>query len=360
MDQEPGTEDSGDICERSNLRERSNSCKHLVISGGGITGFSYYGALKESSKSNIWNIDNIKTIYGTSIGSILACMIALKYDWDDLDNYIINRPWQHIFKYDMYTIIDSIQKRGIFNVKVIEETFAPLFAGKDLNKDITLLEFFEWSGIEIHIISVELLSFKMVDFSYKTHPDWRIVDAMYCSSALPVVMSPFYKDNCIYCDGGFLSNYPVEECIKNGATPEEIIGIARFVLDTNKIPEMTEESNLLDYVLTLISKVCENIVLLPKLNAIKTEYFIPSTTLSIANIFKTMNNCEERQRLIKIGVDYVIGLDQGTDRDQGTDHVIAQDHDADHVIAQDHDADRDNVIDRDHNALIEEETDHNN
>jgi predicted acylesterase/phospholipase RssA len=280
-------------------------CKHLVISGGGITGFSYYGALKESSKRNVWNIDNIKTIYGTSIGSILACMLALKYDWEVLDNYIINRPWQHIFKYDMYTILDSIQNRGIFTVKVIEETFEPLLAGKDLNKDITLLEFYEWSGIEIHIISIELLSFKLIDFSHKTHPEWRLVDAIYCSSSLPVVMSPFYKDSCIYCDGGFLSNYPVIECIKNGADPSEIMGIARILLDNDKVPEMTEESNLLDYIITLISKICENIVLLPKLQKINIEYIIPSTPLSISNIFKTVNSIEERERLIKIGVDYV-------------------------------------------------------
>lgn len=289
--------------------ERSNVCKHLVISGGGITGFSYYGALKQSSKQNIWNIENIKTIYGTSIGAILACILALKYDWEVLDNYLINRPWQNVFKYDMYTIIESIQTRGIFNVKVIEETFAPLLAGKDLNKDITLLEFFEWSGIEVHIIAVELLTFKLVDFSYKTHPEWRIVDAIYCSSSLPVVMSPFYKGGDIYFDGGFLSNYPVDECIKNGSNPDEILGIARILLESDKIPEMTVESNLLDYILTLISKIGENIVLLPKLHAIKIEYVVPSTPLSISNIFKTVNSAEERERLIKIGIDYVKSID---------------------------------------------------
>ena len=291
--------------DEDTTEQKSKLCKHLVISGGGITGFSYYGALKESANRNIWNIDNIKTIYGTSIGSILACILALKYDWDVLDNYFINRPWQNIFKYDMYTIFDSINKRGIFDIKVIDELFSPLFAGKDLSKDITMQEFFEWSGIEIHIISVELLSFKIVDFSYKTHPEWRLIDAIYCSSSLPVVMSPFYKNNNVYCDGGFLANYPLKECIENGADPDEILGIARVVFADNQKNEITGESNLLDYIILIVSRVCENIILLPKKNIIKTEYNVPSTALSISNIFKTVNSVEKREKLIKTGVDYV-------------------------------------------------------
>jgi predicted acylesterase/phospholipase RssA len=283
-------------------------CRHIVIGGGAEGGFSFYGALKESSKRNLWNIENIKTIYGTSVGAIFGTTIALKYDWDVLDNYLINRPWHHIFKYDMYTIIESFKNRGILNIKLIEQMLEPLLSGKDLTLDVTLLEFYEWSGIEMHIMSTELLSFKLVDFSHKTHPDWRLIDAIYCSSSLPILMSPFYKDSKIYCDGGFLSNYPIEECIKNGADQEEILGLTREILKNESRLELTEESNLFDYIIVIFYKIIENFVFQPKMLNTKTEYAIPSSNIDIAGVFKTASQAEERIKLIDVGVNYVKNL----------------------------------------------------
>jgi predicted acylesterase/phospholipase RssA len=283
--------------------KKNHIYKHLVISGGATAGLTYYGALKESCAQKIWNIENIQTIYGTSIGAIIACMLALKYEFDVLDNYIINRPWQQIFKYDMFTILDSITNRGIYNIKVIEEMFAPLLACNDLSIDITMQDFFDWSGIEIHIIAVELLSFTLVDFSYKTHPEWRVMDAVFCSSSLPVIMTPFFKDGKVYCDGGFLANYPINECLNNGADPNEVLGFARSAI--LKSVDITDESNLLDYIVTIVSKICENIVMMPKLKTIKLEYLLDTDPSSFSNMFKAFNNREERERLINIGVDYV-------------------------------------------------------
>ena len=48
--------------------------RHIVCSGGGVTGFSFYGILKECYARGIWKVENIKTIYGTSVGSIFAVL----------------------------------------------------------------------------------------------------------------------------------------------------------------------------------------------------------------------------------------------------------------------------------------------
>jgi len=42
---------------------------------------------------------------------------------------------------------------------------------KDISCDITLLEFYEYSKVEIHIFTFEINVFELVDVSYKTHPD---------------------------------------------------------------------------------------------------------------------------------------------------------------------------------------------
>jgi predicted acylesterase/phospholipase RssA len=82
-------------------KPESNIIKHLVIAGGGpYACYIYYGILKESQKQGLWDIKNIKSIYGTSAGAILAVLLSLKYSWETMDNYVIKRPWQNVFKFD--------------------------------------------------------------------------------------------------------------------------------------------------------------------------------------------------------------------------------------------------------------------
>jgi predicted acylesterase/phospholipase RssA len=130
--------------------------EHLVISGGGQTGFAFYGILRESCQQGYWSINNIKSIYATSIGSFLAVILCLKYDWETIDNYLINRPWNSIFKVDIYSVIQAFERRGIFGVNIMEQMLEPLLAGKDFSLDVTLSEFHETSGIEMFFFTTEL------------------------------------------------------------------------------------------------------------------------------------------------------------------------------------------------------------
>ena len=64
--------------------------KHLVISGGGPIGMSYLGALEYLHDEGFWKIENIQSIYATSIGTMLAVTFALKYDWETINSYFID------------------------------------------------------------------------------------------------------------------------------------------------------------------------------------------------------------------------------------------------------------------------------
>ena len=72
--------------------------KHLVISGGGPNILTLYGALKNLNQNDYWTIENIKSIYGTSAGSLIGLFIILNLEWEELDNYLIKRPWNTVFK----------------------------------------------------------------------------------------------------------------------------------------------------------------------------------------------------------------------------------------------------------------------
>jgi len=280
--------------------------KHIVISGGGPTGLSYYGVLKETNRTGLWKFENIKTIHGTSIGAMLGVIIALNYDWETIDDYLIKRPWNNIYKFNMYSLIDSYQKRGIFNIKVIEDTFLPLFKGKDIPINVTMKEFYELTNIELHVFATELIGYNLVDISYKTHPDWKLIEVVYCSACLPVIFSPFLKDDECYCDGGFISSYPLEYCIKNGADVNEILGIRRINKDKSK-NTLSDSSSLLDFIMIIINNVSSRMFSIDKEIYIKNEYVIESDPTSIYNIYSFVNSAEDRITHINIGVDVAKG-----------------------------------------------------
>ena len=279
--------------------------RHIVIAGGGIAGFSYYGAIRESAKKDKWKIENIQSIYGTSAGAILAVMLALKYDWETLDDYLIKRPWQNVFKFDMNSMIGAIHRRGILEIKTIEDVFSPLFLGKDIPLNITMKSFFDLTAIDLHLFTTEIGSFNTIDISHKTHPDWTVTDAIYASSSLPILFSPLCKNDHYYCDGFFLLNYPLRPCIENGANPEEIIGFSKLFTQSTE-HQITKDTTLLDYIFILLNKIMSHIFLFNKTIKLAIEYTLPSMSLSIFSIYSAVVNMEERIHLIDIGVKTVV------------------------------------------------------
>jgi len=280
--------------------EDTSKIKHLVISGGGIIGFSFYGLLRETHKKGVWNINAIETIYGTSVGSIISVFIALKFDWETMDDYLIKRPWHNVYKFSMDSILLAFQSKGILDKKIIHDTFSPLFKAKDIDVNITLKEFYEITNIEIHIFSTDINTFQLIDFSYKTHPDWLVMDAVYCSCSLPILFQPIIKDNICYCDGGFISNYPIKQCIENGANPNEIFGMCRNSI-FEESSNINDNSTLIDYILNLLNKTIDKVLNIKTNVTIKKEVFIKCPPLSIYDMYETASSMEKRLELISNG-----------------------------------------------------------
>ena len=79
--------------------EDESKIRHLVISGGSVNGLLMYGALKHMNMQDppLWRHSDLTSIYATSVGTMIATMICLGFDWETLDTYIINRPWEDVF-----------------------------------------------------------------------------------------------------------------------------------------------------------------------------------------------------------------------------------------------------------------------
>ena len=279
--------------------------RHLVISGGGQTGFTFYGLLRESHKQGYWNIENIQTIYGTSVGMLVSIILCLKYDWETVDTYLIDRPWHTVFKFDIYSVIQSFEKRGIFTVDTITQILAPLFAGKDVSVDITLADFFALNGIELHFFATEVNSFQVIDISYKTHPDWRVIDAAYCSSTLPIIFAPYIRDEQCFVDGGVICSYPIKQCLDAGHLPDEIFAIKKHT--SASIDMVTDKSSLFDYLMIILRKTIR-VLNGQEIGLVPNEILVSGDSVSIDGILTMSASKEARRELIEFGAQLIRGL----------------------------------------------------
>lgn len=282
------------------------SIKHLVISGGGPLGLRYLGALEKLEKENFWKLENIESIYGTSIGSIIGVFICLKYDWETLNKYIIERPWYDAFKVNPKQIFDSYYNKGLFDKKLAEIIFKPLLKAKDLDLNITLQEFYEYSKIDLHIFTFELNKFQTVELSHISHPDLSLLQALTMSSALPGIFMPIIIDKCCYVDGGVMCNYPLNQCLRDHTNKDEILGIKSsydIETDSYKNVDVTQDTSLLEYVICLTINAMNFIRDTVKIENIENTVrcYVTENPLTLDFIQESISNQELRREWVKQG-----------------------------------------------------------
>jgi len=308
--------------------------RHLVFSGGIIYGFAFYGALKRLSELGVVDVRRIETMYATSVGSILSAIVALNYEWEVLDNYFIKRPWQEVFNFSLNTFIQCYQKRGLFGVEIVRGILEPLFRAKDLDIDtLTLAEFHTATGVEHHFFAIRVHDFELIDLSYLTHPEWRVLDAVYASACLPPFFQPLYIPRGEgseaetdapryewYTDGGFLANYPVDYCLQRcmGVGSEPYLGSSYSILgfnlyDRDYMRKLSNDGlNLLEYIYVILSILVYKITGLLRAGRATTgdgpahppvhELRIYPNFKPASDIVSMVNSAEERAQMITYGV----------------------------------------------------------
>ena len=282
--------------EQENTKPSKPTIKHLVIGGGGTYGFQAFGILVELREKGFWKTEDLVSCHGTSIGVILIIMMLLPYSNTELSDYFIHRPWHQLFKYNINQIFNAFQNSGIYDIQIFRQTLSPLLKGADLEENITLKEFYEYTKIDLHINCTDVNNYQAVDISHRTHPDWTLVEAVYSSCCLPILFKPLEKDGLFYIDGGFFMNYPLIGCMET-MDKGEVLGIYK---ECQLSKPMDKETTLLEYLNILlqntgkyIDKQC--------VNQIDYEIEIVSPQITINEFFKFAESDHFRKEWVDLG-----------------------------------------------------------
>ena len=275
--------------------------KHLVLSGGTVWGFNMLGILVEAIDTGFLKMENIQSIFGTSIGALVGTAMSLKIEPTLLREYFVKRPWDTMCKNNRHSVLELYDGRGILHQGFIEDLFDPLLKSVDLSCATTLAELYEYNGIDIHIYATELNRYELVDISFKTHPEWRVIDAVYASCSIPLLFSPLIQEDKCYIDGGFFLNYPIDRCPTEN--PEEVFGISmgNFPDEYVETP-ITIRSTLPDIVFTSMMKTIQYSHLFTNNNTFPFPYqIILKNKTSLEYFMEVVYKQSERERLVSDG-----------------------------------------------------------
>ena len=280
--------------------------KHLVLPGGGPNVLYVYGAIKKLAEKDIWKYDDIETIHGTSAGAIAGLIVTLNINWNDLDNYFINRPWQSVFSFTPQHFLDAYKNKGLLNIENLKLLCLPLFNAADYSIDITFKELYERCNKKLYVYVTELNNFQLEHFSVDNFPDMKVIDAIYMSSAIPPMFQPLVQDNKCYFDGGLFANYPVEQCLKlvDGVKIDEILGV-KFIYNMDKSCHIQESSNISEYLFFIIRRlICNMEKQQNKEINIKNEVLIKTNGLDMDFWNSALYSSAIREKIIKDGAGF--------------------------------------------------------
>lgn len=232
--------------------------KYIVLCGGGPNCFSQLVMIKTLMDKDIIQYDKIEKIYGTSGGTIMGAFIALKLPLDEIIEYIIERPWNKMIKFDMDSLFNFNEKKGFYDYELFYKILSPIFSSNDIPIDITLNDVYNLTKIELRLMTTELDSFDIVELSYITHPNLKLIDAITMSCSFTPMFSPFIYDNKYYVDGGFINTYPIDIMMRDIIDDEHhlIIGIniRKIKNQIQEIKKNINEMNSIEFIQHIITK----------------------------------------------------------------------------------------------------------
>ena len=179
----------------------------LVLSGGGVKGIIFIGSLKALNDKNLLN--NIKECIGTSAGSLIALLLALKYKITEIEKLTYKVDFTNFINITSENIFNFPNEFGIDDGNNYQKFIEILIKAKIGKKEITFKELFNYSNIKLTVIATNLSTQSLVIFNYLNTPDMIVSIAVRMSCSVPLYFKPVLYNNDLYIDGSVLNNYPI-------------------------------------------------------------------------------------------------------------------------------------------------------
>lgn len=198
----------------------NKSFKYTCLFGGGaIRGAAYCGTVKAMEELGI----NPDTIAGSSVGSIIAALLAVGYSAEEL---------REIFMQVNFELFSDIQfalgpqfalSKGEVFLDWIRDLIEKKVYGEKYKKGTHKAVTFSDIKKNLVIITTDLSSFDCKEFSKWETSDFEIATAVRISCSMPGLMKPIEYNNRVLVDGDLQKGSPMWKLSKNLQPEDERI-----------------------------------------------------------------------------------------------------------------------------------------
>lgn len=176
----------------------------LALGGGGSKGILHIGVLKYLEEFGL--MKQFTEVYGCSVGAAFAIGIAF-----GLDSQAMIRMSSKFSTFNgilfkgltLTDLQDSLSKKGLFNMKNLEEFFLDMFNSEGLDLRSKKLSD---ASIPLKICASNLTKNCLTVFSGEI----SVMKALMASACIPVLFHPQQINKSLYVDGGYLTNIILE------------------------------------------------------------------------------------------------------------------------------------------------------
>lgn len=285
----------------------------LQISGGGIRGIAYIGVFKKleeiqkkrrkaecsenfnESTSDIPLID-IKTINAVSVGCLFSLIYILGYSYFEIKQNIVYKKFETLKN---VSFMNFLSKYGIDSGNNLMKWLEDLMELKNVDKNITLKDFYELNKIDFQIMATNLNKYSSTKFNYSCTPEVKVIDAIRMSISIPFMFTANKYKNDIHVDGGLIDNFPIKLFSNDLETVLGLKLVSNGEMSSHVVDEKID--NIESYIYHVLS--CY-VVQKEKLTTMSEIYKQHTIYIHTENITHTVNfslTINEKKKLIDIG-----------------------------------------------------------
>ena len=291
---------------------------HLVLSGGGMRGVIFVGALRYMYINNIHK--NIKHIAGCSIGALIGLMMAFKLTIEEMEEILyICKDDNELCYLSIKKYIRLMTEYGLFNTEILIKHLKNIIKKKypemcllneyntmDISETITFSQLSKSFGVNIYISCTNINTCDNEIFSLETTPNICVYKACCASMAIPLLFKPINIGDYYYYDGALTNNFPIK--IFANVPKENIIGMILY--KENKNIEPIKKINLIYIIkqlMTILNILRVKQVLLKEIQDSKCiDYYNPKNLVLNSAMNITFNRKGMRLHITKTEMDEMI------------------------------------------------------
>jgi len=227
------------------------SLKYTCLFGGGaIRGTAYVGTVKALEEIGI----NPTNIAGSSVGAIVATLVALGYSAQELRDVFLGVNFE-LFRDVQFGLGPNFAlSKGEVFLEWVRELIEKKFYGKKYVKGKNKAVTFKDIEKNLIIITTDLTNFTCKEFSKYETPDFEIATAIRISCTMPGLMKPYEYNNILLVDGDLQKSMPMWKLSPNLIHENERILEFRLEGEFDG-----SDKNALDYmntIYTCITSIC--------------------------------------------------------------------------------------------------------